>query len=340
MADEGGYKVSVLHDSDISGSALDEKKVCVIGYGIQGRAQACNFKDSGLDVVIGLRPGSKSEALAKKDGFAVLPMAEAAKAADIICILVPDMMHRKVYEESVAPSLRAGKTLYFSHGFSIVFGQVVAPKDVDVVMVAPKSPGKRVRETYEEGFGTPALAAVYQDASGNARKTVLALSKALGCSRAGVFECTFKQETLSDLFGEQAVLCGGVSELIKAGFQTLVERGYPPEIAYFECLHELKLIVDLIQSGGISFMYNQVSETARYGGWTRGTRIITSDTRREMSAILDEVEDGRFAREWISENQAGKKKFDELDAKEKSELIEKVGFQIRQLFVKKQNRVT
>lgn len=338
MANEGEYRVSVLHDSDISGSVLEGKKVCVIGYGIQGRAQACNFKDSGLDVVVGLRPGSKSEALAKSDGFTVLPMTDAASAADIICILVPDMMHKTIYEENVKPVLSAGKTLYFSHGFSIVFGQVVAPKDVDVVMVAPKSPGKRVRETYQEGFGTPGLAAVYQDSSGKARDTVLALAKALGCSRAGVFECTFQQETLSDLFGEQAVLCGGVSELIKAGFQTLVDRGYPPEIAYFECLHELKLIVDLIQSGGISFMYNQVSETARYGGWTRGTRVVTSQTRKEMALILDEIEDGRFAQEWIAENQAGKHKFEELDAKEKAELIEKVGSQIRQLFVKKEKR--
>jgi len=338
MANDGEYKVSVLHDSDISSSPLSGKKVCVIGYGIQGRAQACNFKDSGLDVVIGLRQGSKSEALAKADGFTVMPMSDAAKSADIICILVPDMMHKKVYEENVRPNLRPGKTLYFSHGFSIVFGQVVAPKDVDVVMVAPKSPGRRVRETYEEGFGTPALAAVYQDSTGKARETALALSKALGCSRAGVFECTFKQETLSDLFGEQAVLCGGVSELIKAGFNTLVGRGYPPEIAYFECLHELKLIVDLIQSGGISFMYSQVSETARYGGWTRGTRVVTDGTRKEMSSILDEIEDGRFAKEWVAENQAGKHKFEELDAKEKAELIEKVGSQIRTLFVKVEAR--
>jgi len=328
-------RISVLHDADISTDALKGKMVCVIGYGIQGRAQSLNWRDSGLDVVVGLREGGKSWKKAQADGMRVKPVKEAATGADVVALLIPDTEHKRVYEESVRQALRPGMTIYVSHGFSVLYGQIVPPANVDVIMVAPKSPGDMVRKTYLDGFGTPALAAVHQDATGTARATALALAKAMGCARAGVFECTFRQETNSDLFGEQAVLCGGSAELIKAGFQTLVDAGYPPEIAYFEVLHELKLITDLTQAHGISGMYDRVSTTAQYGGMTRGKRIIDERARQEMKAILGEIESGAFAKEWISENESGAKNFKALAEKEHSEPIERVGTQIRTLFEQK-----
>ncbi|MFQ5406121.1 MAG: ketol-acid reductoisomerase [Candidatus Micrarchaeia archaeon] len=331
MAEE----LKIYQDSDVEYKETKNKTIAVLGYGIQGRAQALCWKDSGFNVVVGARKGGNSFKQAQQDGLETTDLTTAAEKGDVICFLTPDMTHKKIYEENVAPLLKRGKTLYFSHGFSITFNRVNPPKDVDVIMVAPKGPGKRVREVFESGFGVPALIAVQQNASGNAKQTALALAKGLGSTRAGVFECDFNSETITDLFGEQAVLCGGCAELIKAGFDTLVEAGYPPQMAYFECLHELKLITDLVQEGGISFMWKRVSETARYGGWTRGNRVITDKTRREMKEILKEVQDGRFAKEWISEYEAGMPKFKELDEKESQLLIEKTGEKIRSLFTLK-----
>jgi ketol-acid reductoisomerase len=325
-------EMKIYHDEDVSFGDSLKKTIAVLGYGIQGRAQALCWKDSGFKVIVGAREGGASWKLAKSEGVEVADVATAAKKGDIICFLTPDMTHKKIYEESVAPSLKAGKSLYFSHGFSITFGRVNPPKGVDVIMVAPKGPGKRVREVFLDGFGVPALFAVHQDASGTARQTALALAKGLGATRAGVFECKFDDETKTDLFGEQAVLCGGCTELVKAGFDTLVDAGYPPEMAYFECLHELKLITDLIQEGGISYMWNRVSETARYGGWTRGERVVTKETRAEMKKILAEIQDGRFAKEWIAEYEKGMPKFKELNEKESKLLIETTGAKIRGMF--------
>ncbi len=328
-------EMKIYHDSDVSFGDAQKKTISVLGYGIQGRAQALCWKDSGFKVIIGAREGGESWKLAKSEGFETASLSDAAKKGDVICFLTPDMTHKKIYEENVAPTMKPGKTLYFSHGFSITFGRIKPPKDVDVIMVAPKGPGKRVREVFVDGFGVPALFAVHQNASGKARETALALAKGLGGTRAGVFECNFDDETKTDLFGEQAVLCGGCAELVKAGFDTLVDAGYPPEMAYFECLHELKLITDLIQEGGISYMWNRVSETARYGGWTRGTRVVTKETRKEMKKILDEIQDGRFAKEWIAEYDAGMPKFKELNEQESKLLIEKTGAKIRSMFVLK-----
>ncbi len=328
-------ELKIYHDADVQYGEAKGKTIAVLGYGIQGRAQALCWKDSGFKVVIGARKGGQSWNLAESEGFEVAEMKDAAKKADVICLLTPDMTHKQIYEESVAPNLAKGKTLYFSHGFSITFGRVKPPADVDVIMVAPKGPGKRVREVFEDGFGVPALIAVHQDASGTAKQTALALAKGLGSARAGVFECKFDSETITDLFGEQAVLCGGCAEMVKAGFDTLVDAGYPPEMAYFECLHELKLITDLIQEGGIAYMWDKVSETARFGGWTRGTRVITSDTRREMKKILGEVQNGQFAKEWISEYESGMPKFKEFAKAEQEHEIEKTGKRIRSLFVLK-----
>ena len=284
------------HDADLS--LIQAKKVAIIGYGSQGHAHALNLKDSGVHVKVGL-PATEAESVAKarKAGFEVVPPAEATKWADVVMILAPDQIQAKLYAEEIGPNLTAGKMLMFAHGFNIHFGQIVPPKDVDVTMIAPKAPGHRVRELFIEGVGVPALVAVHQDASGRALTNALAYARALGCLKAGVIETTFKEETESDLFGEQTVLCGGASELIRAGFETLVEAGYAPEIAYFECLHEMKLIVDLIQEGGLAYMRYSISDTAEYGDYTRGKRIVTDETRAEMRKILSEIQTGEFARQ-------------------------------------------
>ncbi|MDP8982388.1 MAG: ketol-acid reductoisomerase, partial [Acidobacteriota bacterium] len=289
-----------FYEKDGDLALYENKTVAIIGYGSQGHAHALNLRDSGINVVVGLYPGSQSRAKAEAAGLRVLSTAEAAAAADVVMILVADHIQGDLYNQEIAPHMTAGKTLMFAHGFNIHFGQIQAPADVDVSMIAPKAPGHRVRELFTEGVGVPALVAVAQDPSGNALENALAYARALGCLKAGVIETTFKEETESDLFGEQAVLCGGVSELIRAGFETLVDAGYAPEIAYFECLHELKLIVDLIQEGGLAYMRYSVSDTAEYGDYTRGPRIVNEETRAEMKKILGEVQSGQFAREWIN----------------------------------------
>jgi len=323
--------VKIYYDKDADLSLLKNKKVAIIGYGIQGRGQSLNLRDSGVDVVVSEIEQSPNFEIAKKDGFNPLPAGEAAKGADIIQILTQDHVQAKVYKESIEPNLKKGKALCFSHGFNIHFKQIIPPPDIDVFMVAPKGPGSLVRRMYEEKKGVPSLIAVFQDASGNALQLGLAYAKALGATKAGVIETTFKEETETDLFGEQTVLCGGVTELIKAGFDTLVEAGYQPEIAYFEVLHELKLITDLIQETGISGMRRRVSNTACYGDLTRGKRIITDDTRGEMKRILKEVQDGSFAKEWIEENERGRPLFNKLLKEADEHLIEKVGQQLRQM---------
>ncbi|MDI6711012.1 MAG: ketol-acid reductoisomerase [Thermoanaerobacterales bacterium] len=321
----------VYYDQDANLDVLKGKKVAVIGYGSQGHAQAQNLHNSGVDVVVGLRPGSANWQRAQNDGLQVMPVAEAARAAQIIQILTPDETQPKLYAESIAPALTEGKGLMFSHGFNIHYGQIVPPPDVDVFMVAPKAPGRMVRRLYTEGKGVPSLIAVAQDYTGQAKDLALAYAKAIGSTRAGVFETTFEEETETDLFGEQCVLCGGVTELIKAGFETLVEAGYAPEMAYFECLHELKLIVDLIYEGGISHMRNNVSNTAEYGDYMVGPRIINEDVREEMRAVLAEIQDGSFAREWILENQANRPSFNAIRRAEREHLIEEVGAELRKM---------
>ncbi|MBC7360470.1 MAG: ketol-acid reductoisomerase [Desulfacinum sp.] len=319
----------IFYDADADAKVLQGKKVAVIGYGSQGHAQAQNLRDSGIQVIVGQRPGSANHEKAVEDGFEPVSAREAAEAADVIQMLVPDHIQAKLYRDDVAPFMTPGKTLLFSHGFNIHFGQIVPPKDVDVVMVAPKGPGHLVRSEYVRGAGVPALVAIHQDATGQALQTALAYAKGIGATRAGVMETTFQEETETDLFGEQAVLCGGVSELIKAGFETLVEAGYQPEIAFFECMHELKLIVDLIYQGGLSYMRYSISDTAEYGDYTRGKRIITEETRKEMKKILEEIQTGRFAREWILENQAGTPMFRTMRRRERAHLVEEVGARLR-----------
>lgn len=321
----------VYYDQDADLNVLKGKKIAVMGYGSQGHSQAQNLKDSGLDVVVGLRPESKSRAAARAAGLEVKTVAEAAAEADIIQILLPDETQARVYREEIAPHLTGGKVLMFSHGFNIHFNQIVPPADVDVIMVAPKGPGHLVRRTYVEGQGVPALIAIYQDASGKAKEIGLAYAKGIGATRAGVIETTFKEETETDLFGEQAVLCGGTTALVKAGFETLVEAGYQPEIAYFECLHELKLIVDLMYEGGIKYMRYSISDTAEYGDVTRGPRLIDDHVKATMKSILKEIQDGVFAREWILENQAGRPSFNAFRKKEREHLIEQVGDQLREM---------
>ena len=315
------------HDADLG--LLKGKTVAIIGYGSQGHAQAQNLRDSGVNVIVSEVPGTENYNYAVEDGFKPVSAAEAAKAADVIQILVPDQVQAMVYKNEVAQGMTAGKSLVFSHGFNIHFSQIVPPKDVDVFMVAPKGPGHLVRRVYTEGKGVPCLIAIHQDASGKAKDMALAYAKGIGGTRAGVIETTFQEETETDLFGEQAVLCGGVSELVKAGFDTLVEAGYQPEIAYFECLHELKLIVDLMYEGGIARMRYSVSDTAEYGDLTRGKRVITEETRKEMKKILQEIQNGDFAREWILENQAGRPSFLATRRREADHLIEKVGEKLR-----------
>ncbi len=324
------------YEKDANLNDLKGRTVAIIGYGSQGHAHALNLRDSGIDVVVAERPDSPSYEKAKAAGLPVMTAAEAAAKADVVMMLVADHHQHGVYEE-IKPFMTAGKTLMFAHGFNIHFKQIVPPADVDVSMIAPKAPGHRVRELYTEGVGVPALVAVQQNASGKALQRALAYALALGCLKAGVIETTFKEETESDLFGEQAVLCGGVTELIRAGFETLVEAGYAPEIAYFECLHELKLIVDLIQEGGFAYMRFSVSDTAEYGDYSRGPRVVDQRTRQEMKKILSEIQSGQFAKEWIDENKSGRKKFLAMREAAKHQPIETVGKELREMmtFLKK-----
>jgi ketol-acid reductoisomerase len=319
----------MYYDQDADLSLLKGEKIAIIGYGSQGHAQAMNLRDSGLDVIVANRPGSENYKRAVADGFTPVSAREAAEQATIIQMLVPDEVQARVYREEIAPNMTEGKSLVFSHGFNIHFNQIVPPPNIDVFMVAPKSPGHLVRRMYVEGKGVPALLAVHQDASGRAHAKGLAYAKGIGCTRAGVIETTFQEETETDLFGEQTVLCGGVSELIRAGFDTLVEAGYQPEVAYFECLHELKLIVDLIYEGGISYMRYSVSDTAEYGDITVGKRIINEETRKEMKRVLKDIQDGKFAKEWIFENQANRPMFNAMRMREREHPIEVVGKRLR-----------
>ena len=321
----------IYYDKDADINLLKGKKIAVIGYGIQGRSQSLNLKDSGLEVIVSELAGTKNFEQAKADGFNPVSAKEASEKADIIQILTEDHVQAKVYKDEIAGNMKKGKTLIFSHGFNIRFKQIKPNKKIDVVMIAPKGPGALVRRMYEEGKGVPCLVAIYQDASGNAMKTALAYAKGIGGTRAGVIETTFQEETETDLFGEQAVLCGGVSELIKAGFDTLINAGYQPEIAYFEVLHELKLITDLIQEYGISGMRRRVSNTACYGDITRGKRVITEKTRKQMQKMLKEITSGKFAREWIKENENGRPNFDSILKKEDGDKIEKVGQDLRKM---------
>ncbi|RUR84069.1 ketol-acid reductoisomerase [Chlorogloeopsis fritschii PCC 9212] len=322
----------MYYDTDANLDLLAGKTVAIIGYGSQGHAHALNLKDSGVNVIVGLYPGSKSAAKAEAAGLTVKSVADAAKAADLIMILLPDEVQKAVYKNEIEPYLEEGNVLAFAHGFNIHFGQVVPPPFVDVIMVAPKGPGHLVRRTYEQGQGVPCLFAVYQNASGQARDRAMAYAKGIGGTRAGVLETTFREETETDLFGEQAVLCGGLSALIKAGFETLVEAGYQPELAYFECLHEVKLIVDLIVEGGLAKMRDSISNTAEYGDYTRGPRVVNEQTKAEMKKILQEIQTGQFAREFVLENQAGKPGFTAMRRKEAEHSIEEIGKDLRAMF--------
>lgn len=322
----------MYYDADANLDLLNGKTVAIIGFGSQGHAHAQNLKDSGVNVVVGLYEGSKSAVKAKEAGLDVKSVADATKVADLIMILLPDEVQRSIYETQIAPNLSAGKTLAFAHGFNINYGQILPPADVDVVMIAPKGPGHLVRRTYTQGQGVPALFAVYQDASGQARDKAMAYAKGIGGTRGGILETTFREETETDLFGEQVVLCGGLSALIKAGFETLVEAGYQPELAYFECLHEVKLIVDLIVEGGLATMRDSISNTAEYGDLTRGPRIVTDETKQEMKKILSEIQTGQFAREFVLENQSGKPGFIAMRRREAEHPIEEVGKDLRAMF--------
>lgn len=329
----------VLYEKDIQTENLQEKKIAVIGYGSQGHAHSLNLRESGFDVVIGLRPG-KSQEKAEEDGFTVLNVADAVSQSDVIMILLPDESQAVVYKESIEPNLKEGDALVFAHGFNVHYGQVVPPANVDVFLVAPKGPGHLVRRTYQEGAGVPALYGIYQDVTGNARELALAYSVGVGSARAGVLETTFQEETETDLFGEQAVLCGGVSGLVKAGFETLTEAGYQPEVAYFETLHEVKLIVDLMYEGGLENMRYSISDTAQWGDFVSGPRVINEETKARMKEVLDDVQSGEFAKGWILENQANRPKFNAINAKENNHPIEKVGRELRDLmpFVKQPMR--
>ena len=319
----------IYYEQDADLNLLKGKKIAIIGYGSQGHAHALNLKDSGCDVRVGLYVGSKSWDTAVNAGLVVKTVAEAAAEADMIMMLAPDMKQPDIYRESIAPNLKPGKMLMFAHGFAIHYSTIIPPEDVDVVMVAPKAPGHRVREIFPEGQGVPGLLAIYQDATGNSKALGLAYARGIGCTRAGVIETTFEEETETDLFGEQAVLCGGVSALIKAGFDTLVEAGYQPEIAYFECCNELKLIVDLIYQGGLSYMRYSVSDTAEHGDYTAGPRIVTDATKAEMKKLLAEIQDGTYARNWILENQAGRPSFNMIRKRERNSQLEEVGRSLR-----------
>lgn len=321
--------VKIYYDKDANFDDLKDKTIAVIGYGIQGRGQSLCLRDSGLNVIIGQREGGPNYQKAKDDGFDPMPAKEAAKKADIIMILTQDHVQGELYKKEIRRHMKPGKTLAFSHGFNIHFGQIKPPEDVDVWLVAPKGPGSFVRRQFEEGKGVPALVAIHQDATGNALKNALAYAKGVGGGRAGIIETTFKEETETDLFGEQAVLCGGTSALIKAGYETLVEAGYAPEMAYFECLHELKLIVDIIYEEGISNMRARVSDTAEYGDYSRGPRVVTDRTKKEMKKILAEIQKGKFAREWMKENKTGREKMKAYRNEAKNHPIEEVGERLR-----------
>ena len=322
----------LYHQEDCNLSLLEGKKVAIIGYGSQGHAHALNLKDSGVDVIIGLYNGSKSWEKAEKAGFKVMTAADAAKAADVIMILINDERQADMYKESIAPNLTAGKAVAFAHGFNIHFGQIVPPADVDVIMIAPKGPGHTVRSEYTIGRGVPCLVAVHQDATGRAMDIALAYAAGIGGSRAGVLETTFKMETETDLFGEQCVLCGGVTALMKAGFETLVEAGYDPQNAYFECIHEMKLIVDLIYKGGFGMMRYSISDTAEFGDYEIGKRIINADAKAEMKKVLGEIQDGTFARNWIMENKMGRSHFNACRRIESEHQLEQVGAEIRKMY--------
>ncbi len=319
----------VYYDADADLGLLSERRIAVIGYGSQGHAHALNLKDSGCDVVVGLYEGSKSWSKAQEAGLEVATVVDACKDASVVMMLLPEQLHREVYLESVEPYLGAGDTLMFAHGFNIHYSQVIPSPDVDVSMVAPKSPGHIMRNLFVEGRGVPGLFAVYQDVSGQAKDVALAYARGIGCTRAGVLETTFKEETETDLFGEQAVLCGGTSALIKAAFETLVEAGYQPELAYFECLNELKLIVDLIYQGGLTYMRHSISDTAEFGDYYAGPKLITDDTRKAMKQLLPDIQDGTFARLWVLENQAGRPSFNAMRRMDQDHLIERVGKKLR-----------
>lgn len=324
-----GVTMKVYYDNDAPLDVLKNKKLAVLGYGSQGHAHAQNLKDSGLNVCVGLRRDSKSWSKAEAAGLTVKETSEAAKWADVIMVLLPDQSQKKAYEESIAANLEAGNTLAFGHGFNIHYQEIEPPENVNIMMIAPKSPGHLVRRTYEQGNGTPCLIAVQQDYTGDTKAQALAWARGIGGTKAGVIETTFKNETETDLFGEQAVLCGGSAELIKAGFEVLTEAGYPPELAYFECMHEMKLIVDLYYEGGLSRMNYSVSDTAEYGGMTRGPRLITAETKKEMHKILKEVQTGQFAKEWIRENEQGQPQLAKFRTKNQQHPIEKVGSELR-----------
>ncbi|HEY3139772.1 MAG TPA: ketol-acid reductoisomerase [Acidimicrobiales bacterium] len=320
---------NVYYEKDADRSVIQGRKVAIIGYGSQGHAHALNLKDSGIDVRVGLRDGSSSKAMAEDAGLSVVPIDQAAAEAHVIMILLPDTEQKRVYDESIAPNLKAGDALFFAHGFNVRFGRITGPDGVDVAMVAPKGPGHLVRRTYVEGGGTPCLIAVAQDASGKAKELALAYADAIGGARAGVLETTFEEETETDLFGEQVVLCGGLTALVQAGFETLVDAGYQPESAYFECLHELKLIVDLMYEQGIAGMRYSISDTAEYGDLTRGPRVINDAVRAEMRTILDEIQSGKFADEWVAESEAGRPVYNELKKRGQEHQIEQVGAELR-----------
>ncbi|MNW43683.1 Ketol-acid reductoisomerase [compost metagenome] len=322
--------VTLYYEQDAELSVLKGKTIAIIGYGSQGHAHAQNLRDSGLNVIIGLREG-KSFNKAKEDGFEVVSVAEATKRADVVQILMPDETQAAVYHSEIAPNLKKGAALLFAHGFNVHFGQIVPPAENDVLLVAPKSPGHMVRRTYEEGFGVPGLIAIHQDATGKAKEIGLAYAKGIGCTRAGVIETSFREETETDLFGEQAVLCGGVSALIKAGFETLTEAGYAPEMAYFECLHELKLIVDLIYEGGLATMRDSISNTAEYGDYVTGPRVVTEETKKAMKAVLTDIQQGKFARDFILENQSNRAFLTATRRNEANHPIEVVGKELRGL---------
>jgi ketol-acid reductoisomerase len=319
----------IYYDQDADLGLLKGKKIAIMGYGSQGHAHALNLRDSGQDVVIGLYKGSKSWSVAEKDGLKVAPVADAAKMGDVVMILLPDQTQRQVFEDAIRGGLTKGKMLMFAHGFNIHFNQVVPPPDVDVTMIAPKAPGHVMRDLFTQGPGVPALVAVQQDVTGKARDMALAYGKGVGCTRAGVIETTFKEETETDLFGEQTTLCGGISHLIKAAFETLVEAGYQPEVAYFECMHEMKLIVDLFYQGGLAYMRYSVSDTAEYGDYTRGPRIVNDETKAEMKKILGEIQSGAFARDWVLENQANRASFLATRKRDADHQIEEVGKRLR-----------
>jgi ketol-acid reductoisomerase len=322
---------TMYYDKDADLDLIRGKKVAVIGYGSQGHAHALNLRDSGVSVKVGLPADSRSRAKAVAAGLEVDEVAAVSKWADVIMVLVPDTTAAKLYKDAIEPNLAPGKLLLFAHGFNIRFGAIVARPDIDVAMVAPKSPGHRVRELYQEGAGTPALIAIHQDATGKTKALTLSYAKGIGVTRAGVIETTFAEETETDLFGEQAVLCGGVSALIKAGFETLVEAGYQPEVAYFECLHELKLIVDLIYQGGLRYMRYSVSDTAEHGDYTGGPRLVTAETKKEMKKMLDEIRSGQYARGWIEENATGRKWFEAKRREERGHQVERVGAELREM---------